>query len=150
MPGVPTQFAVFLDVETAGLFVFTMDPKWPVVELALRGMNGKTNSMVVIEGLPPMHMTVGGGGPEGFILSLTYDGEVHHLLHNPTGNRDLVEMKIGGTPGQYPKMTLVPLDMVLAAAKPFVATGIANPALPWVSTNDIPLPNAPVKAGKAH
>lgn len=142
MPKPPTGYATFLDIETEGAFQFLMDPKWPVVELALRALNGKSNSLVCIEGPKPANLTIAGGGPLGCVVSLTYTAEEYFVLQFPEHTSELVELEISGSKGLYPKSMLVPLEMALAAAMPFTATGVANPALPWVGSADIHQPNA--------
>ena len=135
-------FVLFLDVETEGIFTFAMDPKWPAIELALRGLNGKTKTLVCLEGPPPMHMDIAGGDANRYIVSLSYDNDKHYILQIPGGSAELVEMKAGGAKSLYPTSMLVPLDMALAAAKAFAETGVAMPGLPWFGTEDIPQPNA--------
>jgi hypothetical protein len=140
----PKLFAQFLDIENEGAFEFLMDPLWPIIEPPLRLLNGTTHSLVCIEGPPPAHMNIGGGDKNRYVVSLTRDGQSYFVLQNPTspGSTELVELTVGGRTSLYPTAMLVPLDMVLIAAKMFAETGLAAPTLPWLGSQDIPQPNA--------
>jgi hypothetical protein len=137
----PPLFAVFLDVETEGAFEFIMTPPWPVVELAVRGLNGATKTIVCIEGPPPAHMNIGGGSANRYVVSLTRNTEQYFVLQNPVATSELVDLTVGGGTSKYPVSMLVPLEMALMAAKVFTETGLAAPGLPWVGSEDIQQPN---------
>jgi hypothetical protein len=138
----PKQFVQFLDIETEGAVDFVMDPQWPAIEAALRLLNGTTKSLVVLEGPPPMHMNIGGGNANRYVVSLTYDTDKYYVLQNPEATTEIVELTVGGGTSQYPVAMLVPLELTLVAAKTFAATGEADPTLPWLGADEIAQPNA--------
>lgn len=138
----PPLFATFLDIETEGAFEFIMTPLWPVVEVAVRGLNGSTKTLVCIEGPPPMHMNIGGGNGNRYVVSLTRDADQYFVLQNPVATSELVDLTVSGGTSKYPVSMLVPLEMALIAAKVFTETGLAAPGLPWVGSDEIQQPNA--------
>ena len=81
-------------------------------------------------------MDIGGGGPQGCVVALTYDQQKFYTLINPTATGENVELKVAGAPRPYPVEMLVPKELALKAAKTFTESGAAEPTLHWRDTMD--------------
>jgi hypothetical protein len=130
------MFVKFLDVEDDGAYDFIMDPQWPVIAKAINSLDGDKKTIVCLEGQGEMHMDIGGGGPSGCVVALTYDKQKFYTLINPAVTGENVELKVGGAPRPYPAEMLVPKELALKAAKTFSESGAAEPSLHWRDTAD--------------
>ena len=128
------MFAKFLHIEDDGAYEFVADPQLPAIAKAIGSLDGATKSVLCLEGERNMHMDIGGGGPQGCVVALTYNNEKFYTLINPATNADLVDVKVGAVPRPYPAEMLVSKEVALKAAKTFAETGAAEPSLHWRDT----------------
>lgn len=130
------MFVKFLDIEDDGAYEFVPDPQFPAIAKAITALDGNKKTIVCLEGERNMHMDIGGGGPQGCVVALTYDSQKFYTLINPAVTGENVELKVGGAPRPYPAEMLVPKELALKAAKTFAESGAAEPSLHWRDTAD--------------
>ena len=73
-----------------------------------------------------------GGGPSGFVVvSFPSDGSSSHVV---TGDDDgtTVELQVGGQPGNYPRVMVLPETSAFEIAERFIQARAFDPALRWV------------------
>ena len=128
------MFAKFLHIEDDGAYEFVADPQLPAIAKAIAALDGAIKSVLCLEGEQNMHMDIGGGGPQGCVVALTYDNQKFYTLINPASAGELVDVKVGAVPRPYPAEMLVPKEVALKAAKTFAETGAAEPSLHWRDT----------------
>jgi hypothetical protein len=109
------------------------NPSWSEIESAIRTLDGAHNSLIVLEiGDPVPHMAIG-GGPERYILYVTFDNASFSTLADPLVGPGTVELVAGSQMGKYQKRNAVSLALALQAAKVFVKSGVLEPDLTWDS-----------------
>jgi len=128
------MFAKFLDVETDGAFKFFADPEWAPISRAISALDGRIKTLVCLEGERGMHMNIGGGAGEGYVVALTYDSTKYYTLIDPAATGDAVPVRIGGHVREYLPDMLVSKEVAMKAAKIFAETGAAEPSLHWRDT----------------
>jgi hypothetical protein len=107
------------------------DPAWPQIESAIRGLDGARNSLITLSiGEPVPHMAIG-GGPDGYIVYITFDNKSFSTLADPTIGPGTVELVAGGQSGKYQKKNVVSLAFALQAAKVFALSGTLDSGLTW-------------------
>ena len=106
------------------------NPSWSQIEVAIRGLDGAYNSLIVIAiGDPVPHMAIG-GGPSRYILYATFDNLIFPTLADSSVGLGTIEL-VAGQRGKYHARNVVSLDLVLQAAKEFAAAGVLDPDLTW-------------------
>jgi hypothetical protein len=128
------MFAKFLDIENDGAYEFVHEPKLPQIAKAIAALDGNMKTVVCLEAEKNTHMDIGGGGPTGCVVALTYDNQKFYTLIDPAASGENVEVKVGGDARPYPAEMLVSKEVALKAAKTFAETGAAEPSLHWRDT----------------
>jgi hypothetical protein len=110
-----------------------LNPSWPEIEAAIRRLDGKDCTLLVLGiGEPPVpHMAIGGGEDGLYIVYTTPDNRTFYKLVNPKappGKRLLVA---GGQRGDYDCRICVGLSDAITAAKTYAETGQCDPTLSW-------------------
>jgi len=106
-------------------------PAWSQIESAIRGLDGARNSLITLTiGEPVPHMAIG-GGPERYIVYITFDNKSFPTLADPTLGPGMIELVAGGQRGKYQKKNAVSLAFALQAAKVFALSGTLDSALTW-------------------
>ena len=75
------------------------------------------------------YMAIGGGKNGKYIAYASYDDEekIYNLVNQTGGEKELVELVVGGQRGNFPERNCVSQDMVLSAAKKFFETQAVDP-----------------------
>jgi len=103
---------------------------WQEIEKVIRELDGKHRTLVTLETDGEAHLAIG-GGPDKFIVYLTFDNEVFYY---PCGfaKSNLEEtLVVGGQEGLYPAKFCVEIDLILQVAKTFAEFGTMNQTVVW-------------------
>lgn len=106
------------------------DPSWSDVDAAIRALDQRTSSEVMLEAEEPAYLVVSGGAGKYIVLATTPDLE-NFALKNPTAGSGEEQVVAGGQRGSYPRRMVVPLELALAAARSYLAGEYLDPALLW-------------------
>jgi hypothetical protein len=108
------------------------DPAWQDIETAIRRLDGRKCTMLILEiGDPVPHMGIGGGEDGKYIVYTTPDNWVFHNLINPQAAPGKSLLVAGGQRGDYANRQCINLPEVLRAAKTYAETGELDPSLVW-------------------
>lgn len=108
-------------------------PSWKEIEAAIRRLDGKSCSLVVIalSDAEAPHMAIGGGGNGRYLVYGTQDNMTFHNLINPAAPTGKCSLVAGGQRGEYAQKHCVSLPDALRAAKTYAETGEYDTALMW-------------------
>jgi Immunity protein Imm1 len=103
------------------------------IELALRRLDGKTRSELVLEGRDDTVMIIGGGDKQQFVVSIAVnvDEQFFELLRSQAVVAPPVELVTGGQAGRFDAEQVVDLATATQAAVAFARDGKPDPALRW-------------------
>lgn len=108
----------------------TEAPPWAAIESAIRALDQKERTLVMLYESDEKYMAVGGGAGS-YVVFVTIDGRSFVKLIEdsaPTGRAAVV---VGGQRGEYPRNESVPLEAALRAARTFADLGSIEPSLIW-------------------
>jgi hypothetical protein len=110
-----------------------LNPGWTEIEAAIRRLDGKTCSLVVIAfgDSDAPHMAIGGGGSGKYLVYGTLDNMTFRNLINPAAPIGRCFLVAGGQRGEYAEKHCVGLSDALRAAKTYAETGQYDSALRW-------------------
>jgi len=106
-------------------------PSSAEIEAAVRALNQKERTLVMLYQSPEKHMAVGGGNGQ-YVAYITEDGRSFSKLVSSTPDTGTLCLVVGGQVGDYPRSQCVSLDEVLRAVREFADRGFPNPELRWV------------------
>jgi len=106
-------------------------PSVPDIEKAIRRLDGKHFSLVVIYGDGEAHMAIAGGNSDQYIVSASYDNERFFTPENSDKDTKPVYLFAGGQRGDYPENMVTNLEASLAAARIFAENCTLDPSLTW-------------------
>ena len=110
----------------------TKNPTWEQIETAIRRLDGKRCTLVILGvGDPVPHMGIGGGDDGRYIVYATPDNMSFHTLVNPSAPPGRCMLTAGGQTGDYDLKRCVSLREVLLAAKTYAETGQIDAGLTW-------------------
>jgi len=109
------------------------NPAWADIEDAIRRLDGKTCSLLILGiGEPPVpHMAIGGGERGQYIVYATTDNVAFHKLINPQAPPGKCLLVAGGQRGNYDRELCITMAEVLRAARRYAERGELDPALSW-------------------
>jgi Immunity protein Imm1 len=107
------------------------DPTWAVIENAIRGLNGKDRTLVMLSGDGAGHLAIGGGTDGQYLVYGTVDNLSFQVMVNQSEGAELVPLVAGGQEGEYPARWLTQLDQALMAAKLYVHDGLLGTTGSW-------------------
>ncbi len=105
------------------------------VVTAIRRLDGRTRSQLVLEGPAETAMIIG-GGPEMFVATVVMDtdAEIHELMRDNSRDGESeppVELVTGGQSGLFAAEHVVDIATLIAAATAFASVGRPAAALRW-------------------
>jgi hypothetical protein len=115
------------------------NPTWVDVEAAIRQLDAKIHTLVVLAPQLPnetteSHMAIGGGGGDLCIVYVTEDNLSFWNLEDPQRFDGSVRMMIGGQEGEYRPAQCVPRTWALKAAHSYFDNGTRSDDLHWVAS----------------
>lgn len=110
--------------------VLHLAQNWQEIEEVIRELDGKHRTLVTLETDGEAHLAIG-GGPDKFIVYLTFDNEVfYHLLNFAKSNLEET-LVVGGQAGLHPTKSCVGIDMAIQVAKTFAKFGKKDKSCIW-------------------
>jgi hypothetical protein len=103
---------------------------WQEIEKVIRELDGKHRTLVTLETDGEAHLAIG-GGPDKFIVYLTFDNEVFYYLCGFAKSNLEETLIVGGQEGLYPAKFCVEIDLVLQVAKTFAEFGTMDQTVVW-------------------
>lgn len=106
-------------------------PSWQQIEAAIRALDGKRRTIVTLGGDGELHLVVGGGSSNRYVVYMTSDNM--HFLNLTCRDRavETLTLFVGGQDSLFPDNTVVDFTLALRAAKAFAETGQADPSCKW-------------------
>jgi hypothetical protein len=106
-------------------------PSWNQIETAIRALDGKRRTMVILGGDGESHLAIGGGSSNCFVVYMTFDNmHFFNLLSRDRADKTAT-LFVGGQHSQFPDNTVVDIALALRAAKTFAETGQPDPSCMW-------------------
>ena len=113
----------------------TENPSWSEIESAIRSLDGKRRTLLILGvGDPTPHMGIGGGGDGKYIVYVTPDNLTFDTLIHPDAPPGKCLLVAGGQLGDYENRICVTLSETLAAANTYATTGGLESSLVWERT----------------
>ena len=106
-------------------------PSWPQIETAIRALDGKRRTMVILGADGESHLTVGGGSSNRYVVYMTFDNMQFLNLMSRDRADKTVRLFVGGQDGLFPDNSVVDIALALRAAKTFAETGQPDPLCKW-------------------
>jgi hypothetical protein len=103
---------------------------WQEIEKVIRELDGKHRTLVTLETDGEAHLAIG-GGPDKFIVYLTFDNEVFYYLCGFAKSNLEESLVVGGQEGLYPAKFCVEIDLILQVAKTFAEFGAMDQTVVW-------------------
>ncbi len=103
---------------------------WQEIEKVIRELDGKHRTLVTLETDGEAHLAIG-GGPDKFIVYLTFDNEVFYYLCGFAKSNLEETLVVGGQEGLYPAKFCVEIDLILQVAKIFAEFGAMDQTVVW-------------------
>lgn len=103
---------------------------WQEIEKVIRELDGKHRTLVTLETDGEAHLAIG-GGPDKFIVYLTFDNEVFYYLCGFAKSNLEESLIVGGQEGLYPAKFCVEIDLILQVAKTFAEFGTMDQTVVW-------------------
>jgi hypothetical protein len=106
-------------------------PSWIEIERAIRTLDGKEHTSVMIRKDEETYMSIG-GGPNAYTLTALFENQrgPYYLLDQSRRNGDVL-LVVGGQSIDVPAKMVVPLGMVLIVAKSFAERGELQEGMSW-------------------
>lgn len=102
--------------------LFIETPNIAQVETAIRNLDGKAKTLVILEQTEDAHMAIGGGECGKYIVYVTFDNINFYNLYDPSKEEGTELLVVGGQRGDYSSKMCVSLDLALQTAKGFFET----------------------------
>ena len=103
---------------------------WQEIEKVIRELDGKHRTLVTLETDGEAHLAIG-GGPDKFIVYLTFDNEVFYYLCGFAKLNLEESLLVGGQEGLYPAKFCVGIDLIVQVAKTFAEFGTMDQTVVW-------------------
>ena len=103
---------------------------WQEIEKVIKELDGKHRTLVTLETDGEAHLAIG-GGPDKFIVYLTFDNEVFYYLCGFAKSNLEESLVVGGQEGLYPAKFCVEIDLILQVAKTFAEFGTMDQTVVW-------------------
>ncbi|MFM7439587.1 MAG: Imm1 family immunity protein [Snowella sp.] len=103
---------------------------WQEIEKAIQELDGKHRTLVTLETDGEAHLAIS-GGPDKFIVYLTFDNEVFYYLCGFAKSNLEESLVVGGQEGLYPAKFCVEIDLILQVAKTFAEFGTMDQTVVW-------------------
>jgi len=109
---------------------------WQEIEKVIRELDGKHRTLVILETDGEAHLSIG-GGPDKFIVYLTFDNETfYHLLNrayllDPSKSKSKENIIVGGQAGLYATKLCVGMDTAIQVAETFAQFGEKDRSYIW-------------------
>jgi len=114
----------------------TASPSFEQFAVALRRMDGRVHTLVVLQACGGAQFTVGGGAGR-YVTYVAADEETFWNLLLPGDRKEgadmgsLVLVNAGGQEGEYPARQIVDIDAAMQAGATFLQSGRIDEALLW-------------------
>ena len=105
-------------------------PNQSDIEAAVRRLDSRQYTIVIVEGRGEAHLAVGGGGGK-YVVYATFDNRRFINLLGDTGLMGTEELLIGGQIGDYPVARIVDRSRAMTAALTFARNGQLDPNFEW-------------------
>lgn len=99
-------------------------------ERALEQLDGRSRTMLTVEGDGQRHLTVGGGAGR-YVVYISFDNDDFWNLLCPIPQAGIVLLNAGGQEGDYPAKQIVDLAQARAAGRAFFDHQGLDPAQQW-------------------
>jgi hypothetical protein len=106
-------------------------PSWKQIEAAIRALDGKRRTMVILGADGESHLAIGGGSSDRYVVYMTFDNMRFFNLLSRNRADKTVTLFVGGQDSLFPDNTVVDLALALRAAKTFAETGHPDPSCKW-------------------
>ena len=103
---------------------------WQEIEKVIKELDGKHRTLVTLETDGEAHLAIG-GGPDKFIVYLTFDNEVFYYLCGFAKSNLEESLVVGGQEGLYPAKFCVGIDLILQVSKIFAEFGTMDQTVVW-------------------
>jgi hypothetical protein len=107
------------------------NPSWEDIENAIRDLDGKSRTIVSLQGEDEAHLVVGGGSSGRYLVYATFDNKHFSTLSNGRAASSKMRLYIGGQVGEYADNLIVDIACALSAARCFSEFGQLDPKLAW-------------------
>lgn len=107
------------------------DPAWSDVEAAVRALNGRNHTQVVVQRDDGSNISVGGGDGR-YNVCITTDDDRFLTVVDREREDGIEELVAGGQLGEYPAQTVVGPEPTLRAVKTFFENGTADDGIDWL------------------
>ncbi len=96
---------------------------WDEVRSKIEALDGRSRTLVTLEGDDEVHMSIGGGAGR-YVVYVTFDNEdFEYLVDRSRDGSEMESIVVGGQMGDYVGRLCVGLPIVLQAARLFGETG---------------------------
>lgn len=96
---------------------------WDEVRSNIEALDGRSRTLVTLEGSGEVHMAIGGGAGQ-YVVYVTFDNESFQYLVDRSRDGDEMEsIVVGGQMGEYAARRCVGLSIVLQVAQLFLERG---------------------------
>jgi Immunity protein Imm1 len=96
---------------------------WDEVRSKIESLDGRSRTLVTLEGDGEVHMSIGGGAGR-YVVYVTFDNEeFEYLVDRSRDGSEVESIVVGGQMGDYAGRLCVGLPIVLRAARLFGETG---------------------------
>ena len=96
---------------------------WNQIDEAIAALDGRSRTLVTLEGEGEVHMAIGGGDGR-YVVYVTFDNEeFEYLVDRSQVGHGRFNLMVGGQMGDYLERWCVELPIVLQAARLFAETG---------------------------
>lgn len=109
----------------------TDDVGWADVEAAIRQLDGRRHTQVVLQ-LPDHSDIVIGGGSGRYNVCIGTPDDRFFVLRDPRNPEGTEELIAGGQLGRYRAEVVVGVEQALRAAQVFFELGLADDTLDWI------------------
>jgi Immunity protein Imm1 len=109
-------------------------PRWEEIESAVRALDGKARTTVMLEAEGHDYMGISGGNGTYLVTGSRLHGGEGFVLNRPDAAEDAgttVELNIGGQTSAFAARQIVDLAAALVASRTFAEDGTLDPSLVW-------------------
>lgn len=107
------------------------NPTWEEIETAIKALDQKKRTQIVIQREDSSNISVGGGNGRYYVCITTSD-ERFLILKQEKKGKGKKQLVVGGQVGNYPTETIVTITLVLKAVETFHKTGKIEKTLNWI------------------
>lgn len=100
------------------------------IENAIRSLDGRRRTLVVLGAEGAAHMAIGGDGRRCVVYA-TFDNVNFYNLVAPESGSGMVQLIVGGQEGEYSARHVVDIETAVRAARTFAQVGALDEAYRW-------------------